>query len=130
MQKTELVVRFLLVLMLLVFGLNKFLHFMPQPEAPEEGGKFLGALFGAGYVFPTIGIVFLASALLLVAKRVVLALLLLAPIAVNIIGYHMAYDIAGIGGGALLTVLMGILTVLHIRSLGLLLRANVLSTDS
>ncbi|MFT7542895.1 MAG: putative oxidoreductase, partial [Gammaproteobacteria bacterium] len=116
MQKTELAVRYLLVLMLLVFGLNKFLHFMPQPEAPEEGGKFLGALFGAGYVFPTIGIVFLASAVLLVGKRVVLALLLLAPIAVNILGYHLKFDVAGIGGGAVLTALMAILTVIHVRS--------------
>ena len=92
--------------MLLAFGANKFLHFMPMPEAPEAGGQFLSALVGTGYVFPTIGVVFLLAALCLLTRRVALALVLVAPIAVNIIEYHLTFDPAGIGAGALLTFLL------------------------
>ena len=35
--KIEMVVRLLLALALLVFGADKFFHFMPMPEPPEEG---------------------------------------------------------------------------------------------
>ena len=105
-SRIELALRFVLIAMLAAFGANKFLHFMPMPEPPEEGGQFLGALMSAGYVFPTIGIVFLLAAACLLIKRVALALVLVAPIAVNIIGYHLAFDPAGIGAGAVLTFLL------------------------
>ena len=59
MNKTRTVIRFLLALVLAVFGADKFLHFMPQPDAPPEGGAFLGSLVDAGYVFPVIGLVLL-----------------------------------------------------------------------
>ena len=108
MNKTriELALRFILIAMLAAFGANKFLHFMPMPEPPEEGGQFLGALMGAGYVFPAIGIVFLVAAVCLLTRRVALGLVLVAPVAVNIIGYHLAFDPAGIGAGAVLTFLL------------------------
>lgn len=107
------IARILLAIMLLVFGANKFLHFMEMPEPPEAGGKFLGALMDAGYVFPTIGIVFIVSGLLLLIGRNALAVFLVAPIAVNILGYHIQYDMAGIGGGAVLTVLLLIVACLN-----------------
>ena len=120
-SKTESAARYLLAVMLAVFGADKFFHFLEMPDAPEAGGKFLGALFETGYIFPTIGAVFLVSALLLMLKRVVLALLLLAPITVNIILYHVTYDVAGIGGGAVLTALMLVLAVLHAKPMMALL---------
>ena len=97
--------RFLLAIALTAFGLDKFLHFMPQPEPPPEGAEFLGALFGAGYIFPTIGVVFLVTALCLVSGRVILGLMLLSPIVVNILLYHVTYDMAGIGPGAVIAAL-------------------------
>jgi len=105
--------RLLLALMITVFGANKFFHFMPTPDAPEDGAEFLGALFFSGYIFNSIGVVFLLSALLLITGRVVLALFLLAPVAFNIIGYHVAFDPAGIGAGAILVVLMLIVSWCH-----------------
>ncbi|MFT7518152.1 MAG: putative oxidoreductase, partial [Kiritimatiellia bacterium] len=56
MKNARTAIRFLLALVLAVFGADKFLHFMPRPDAPAEGGAFLGALHDAGYVFPTIGL--------------------------------------------------------------------------
>lgn len=106
LRALEIGTRVLLSLSLLLFGADKFLHFMPLPEAPEAGGQFLGALFGSGYIFPLIGVVFLSSAALFLTHRTVLASFILAPILVNIIAYHMRYDLPGIGGGAVLTVLL------------------------
>jgi len=105
--------RLLLALMVAVFGANKFLHFMEMPPPPEEGMKFLTALTASGYIFPIIGVVFLLSALLLLMKKVVLPLLLLAPIAVNILAYHLTYDPAGIGAGVVLVVLMLLVAWCH-----------------
>lgn len=113
--RIELVVRLLLALMAGVFGANKFAHFLPQPDPPQAGGEFLGALMDAGYVFPAIGIVFILSALLLLANRVVLALVLLAPIAVNILGYHIQYDLAGIGPGGVLAGLLLVLAIVRAK---------------
>jgi putative oxidoreductase len=104
--KIEMGVRYLLALVLLVFGINKFVSFLPMPAPPEDGGAFLGALGSSGYVFPALGIVYLLSAVLLIANRAVgFALVLLAPMTVNIILYHLRFDPAGIGAGGLLAIL-------------------------
>jgi putative oxidoreductase len=79
MKNARTVIRFLLALALAVFGVDKFLHFMPPPEAPPEGGAFLGALADAGYVFPAIGLAFLATSVCLLAARVARGLILLRP---------------------------------------------------
>lgn len=85
--------RFLLAFILIIFGLNKFLGFMPMPDPPVEGGAFLGSLMNAGYVFPFVGVVFLVSgALLAFNKAVGFALILLAPMTVNILLYHFRFD--------------------------------------
>lgn len=123
-SRLEQVVRYLLAAMLAVFGANMFLHFMPQPEPPVEGGKFLGALQEAGYIFPTIRVVFLVAALLLVAGRVALALLLVAPIAVNILGYHFKYDLPGTVMGGVLSALMVVLAVQRRKDIAALFRSG------
>jgi uncharacterized membrane protein YphA (DoxX/SURF4 family) len=82
------VARVLLGLVFLVFGLNGFLHFLPQPPPPARALGFFGGLASAGYFFPLLkGTEVLAGALLL-AGFVPLALTLLAPIIVNIVAFH------------------------------------------
>ena len=99
-------VRIVLGLILVVFGLNKFLQFMPFPPMPVPAGAFMGALMASGYLMTIVAIVEIAvGAMLLTNKYVALALLLLAPISVNIITFHIFLDIAGIGGAALVTIL-------------------------
>lgn len=88
-SKIPTVARILFGLVFFVFGLNGFLNFMPQPPQPEKAGMFLGALAATGYMFPMIkGVEVLAGALLLANRFVPLALILLAPIMVNIVAFH------------------------------------------
>lgn len=88
-QKTALVARVLLGAIYFIFGLNFFLHFIPVPPPPEAGAKFLGALFETGYIFPTIKVLEVVfGAFLLGGYFVPLALVVLAPITVNIVLYH------------------------------------------
>ncbi len=69
---------------------------MPTPPPPEVGAKFLGALFETGYIFPIIKTIEVVAGLALLAGVFVpLALLLLAPIVVNIVLYHLILAPAG-----------------------------------
>jgi uncharacterized membrane protein YphA (DoxX/SURF4 family) len=81
----------------LVFGLNGFLHFLPQPPMPAAAGQFAGALAATGYMFPLIkGTEVVAGALLLSGRYVPLALTLLAPVLVNILAFHAFLAPAGL----------------------------------
>src|SRR5262249_52050229 len=77
------VARALLGLVFFGFGLDGFLHFVPQPDPstlPPGSVAFASALIGTGYMFPLIkGTEVLAGALLLANRFVPLALALLAP---------------------------------------------------
>lgn len=89
-RKLALAARIGLGLVFFVFGLNGFLHFLPQPPAPERAGAFVGALLDAGYLMPTVKAVeVVAGALLITGVLVPFALTLLAPIIVNIVGFHL-----------------------------------------
>ena len=66
----------------------------------------------------------LLGRVLLGAKRVVLALLLVAPIALNILLYHFKFDLAGIGPGGLLSVLLLVLGTMHAREIAVLFRSS------
>jgi putative oxidoreductase len=85
--------RLLLGLIFLVFGLNGFFNFLPQPQMEGKALDFIMALVNTGYMFPVIkGIEVLASILLLTGIAVPLALLLLAPIVTNILLFHTFLD--------------------------------------
>ena len=94
------IVRILLGLMFLVFGLNGFLNFIPAPkDMPPEIMNVIGALMKAGYMTVVSGAEVLVAVLLLTNRFVPLALALLAPIVVGIITYHIAMQPATIGPG-------------------------------
>lgn len=98
--------RLLLGLVFVVFGLNFFFNFIPQPEHAGEAGVFLGALFATGYMFPLIKVTEIVAGLMLLTNRFVpLALLLLAPVLVNIVAFHAVLEPAGLGMGLALTAL-------------------------
>ena len=97
LQKVPAVVRSLLGLGFFVFGLNGFLHFLPQPPQPGPAGAFGGALFATGYMFPLIkGTETLAGLALLSNRFVPLALAVLAPVLVNILAFHAFLAPAGL----------------------------------
>lgn len=96
--KVIIAARVLLGLAFFVFGLNGFLHFLPQPPISGPPGEFLGAMIATGYLFPLLkGTEVVSGALLLSGRYVPLALTLLAPVLVNIILFHAFLEPAMIG---------------------------------
>ncbi|HEY4186392.1 MAG TPA: DoxX family protein [Polyangia bacterium] len=90
-------VRLFLGLAFTVFGLNFFLHFLPMPAPPPQAGAFLGALGGSGYLFPLLKATEVVTGLLLLGGLLVpLALTVLAPILINIIGFHLFLEPSGL----------------------------------
>lgn len=108
MQKVFVGARLILGLIFVVFGLNFFLHFIPMPPpGPQEAQDFLGALFKVGYLFPIIKVLEIVFGLALLAGIFVpLALVVLAPIVVNIALVHFILDTSGAPMAAALIVLM------------------------
>lgn len=85
------VARILMGLVFFVFGLNGFLHFIPEPKAamPPAAAAFATALMKTGYMMPLItGTQLVVGTLLLLNQFVPLALALIAPIIVGIITFH------------------------------------------
>ncbi|HEX3771259.1 MAG TPA: DoxX family protein [Polyangiaceae bacterium] len=89
-KKAPAAARILLGLIFTVFGLNGFLHFIPQPPLPAGPTlDFVMGLLGTGYFFPFLkGTEVLMGLLLLASRFVPLALTILAPIVLNILAFH------------------------------------------
>ncbi len=116
MDKLCLIARILLGLMFLVFGLNGFFNFMPPPDLPEAANSMMGALGATGYFFPFLKIVETVSGLLLlIGFFVPLALLMLAPVVLNIVLFHLFLAPGGILLG-LIALILGILVAWCYRS--------------
>jgi hypothetical protein len=87
--KAKTAVRLLLGAIFFVFGLNGFLHFIPQPPPAGLAAVFLGGLGATGYFFPLLkGTEVLVGLALLSNRFVPLALTVLAPVVVNIVAFH------------------------------------------
>jgi len=95
--KVPLIARTLLGLAFLVFGLNFFLNFLPQPAMPPaDVMAFVGALMTAK-IMTIVKIVEIGAAVLLLSNRFVpLALTLLAPVEIGILAFHAAFDPGGL----------------------------------
>ncbi len=88
-----------------VFGLNGFFNFLTVPEQAAEGKAFLGALIGTGYMLVAWKSVEITGGFLLLINRFVpLALILVAPITVNIFLYHLFLDRSGLPIGTFLLI--------------------------
>ncbi|HEY4103652.1 MAG TPA: DoxX family protein [Polyangiaceae bacterium] len=96
-NKLPTVARYSLGLAFFVFGLNGFLHFLPQPPISGPPLNFIGALIASGYMFPLLkGTEVLMATLLLANRFVPLALTILAPVMVNIIAFHLFLEPAAL----------------------------------
>ncbi|HLI64139.1 MAG TPA: hypothetical protein VKV05_12125 [Terriglobales bacterium] len=80
--------RILLGLIFVVFGLNGFLHFVPTPPYSGVAGQFMGAIFTSHFFVIVFLTQFVGGLLLLVNRYVPLGLLLLGPVLVNILSFH------------------------------------------
>ena len=100
------IVRLLLGLMFLVFGLNGFLNFIPAPkDLPPELVTVSTGLMKGGYMTVVSATEILVALLLLTNLFVPLALALLAPIVVGIITFHIAIAPATIVPGIVVLVM-------------------------
>jgi uncharacterized membrane protein YphA (DoxX/SURF4 family) len=89
--------RIVLGLIFFVFGLNGFLHFFPQPPMSGPPEDFLRALIATGYLFPLLKTTEVVTGALLLSGRLVpLALVVLAPVIVNIFAFHLFLAPAGL----------------------------------
>ncbi len=80
--------RIVLGLIFFVFGLNGFLHFIPSPQYQGLAGQFLGVIFKS-HLYVVVFLTQIVGGLLLLANRYLpLALLLLGPVLVNILSFH------------------------------------------
>jgi len=116
MKIVAMIARYLLGLMFLVFGSNMFLHFIPMGPMPAGvAGQFSAALFASHY-FYVVGAIMVVSAILFLVNRYVpLALVLLGPVLVNILLFHILMAPKGIATGAFAT-LLWLLTAYRVRS--------------
>lgn len=92
--------RFVLGSVFFVFGLNGFANFIPPPSEPipEAAMSFGVAMMNTGYLFQFIkGTEVLGGLLLLCNRFVPLALVVLAPIVLNILAFHLWLVPSGTG---------------------------------
>ena len=106
MKIVTLITRILLGLIFVVFGLNGFLNFLSMGPIPTGlAGQFIGALFQSHYFWVVAGLQVVGGVLLLVNRFVPLALVLLGPVIVNILLYHLFLNLSGIGMAIVVTIL-------------------------
>lgn len=97
MKYAIIIARVLLGLVFAVFGSNAFLHFIPMPPMQGQAGAFIGALASSGYIYVIALLQVVGGLLLLIGTRFVpLGLILLGPVIVNIMLYHIFLDPSGL----------------------------------
>ena len=91
------ILRIILAVGLIIFGLNKFFDFIPLFKMPIAAANFMESLEATGYVFYVVAILEIVIGLLLLFKKwVPFALILLAPISFNILLFHIFLDVSDI----------------------------------
>ena len=109
MKIVTLIARLLLGLIFVVLGLNGFLNFLSMGPMPTGlAGQFIGALVLSHYFWVVAALQVVGGALLLVNRFVPLGLVLLGPVIVNIILYHVFMNHSGAGLAIVVVILWGI----------------------
>jgi len=113
-DKVFLGIQILAGLMLVVFGLNKFLNFIPMPPQSAEMGAFMGALFATGYFMKLVAVVEIVAGLSFITNKfAALMAVVVLPVMVNATLAHLFLDPSGIGGAAMLTLFIILVMVHH-----------------
>jgi len=114
MKILTLIARLLLGLIFVVLGLNGFLNFLSMGPMPSGlAGQFVGALVLSHYFWVVAALQVAGGALLLVNRFVPLALVLLGPVIVNIILYHVFLNPSGAPLAIVVVILWGIVFYSH-----------------
>src|SRR6202047_3893595 len=106
MKIASTIARYLLASVFIVFGLNGFLHFIPQPPPPSElARQYFTVMFTSHYLVFVFALQLIAGVLLLFRRTVPLALTIAGPLIVNILLFHALMDPRGIVPGLVVTAL-------------------------
>ncbi|MFP9100187.1 DoxX family membrane protein [Flavobacterium sp. RHBU_24] len=110
-------VRIILGIILIVFGTNKIYSFIPLPDLPENAAGFLHSLMDTGYMLTVVAILEICIGVMLLLKLYVpFSLLVLVPISLNILLFHLFLDVPGIAPALIVVGLNCILLYKHRRS--------------
>ncbi len=117
MKVAATIARYLLGLLFVVFGLNGFFHFIPEPPQPHPAGaEFIHAIFASHFAASFFAMQVLGGVLLLSGFYVSLALTILAAELYNILAFHITFE-QGTGLPlALIPCVLWILVFLRYRS--------------
>lgn len=112
-EKVVMGVRILFGVFCLVFGLNKFIGFIPFPPIEGDGGELMRIYATSGF-FKLIGVIEIVGGLaLIVNKYVAISITFLVAIMFNALIFHALHDMGGIGGAVLGMVLGIVLFIAH-----------------
>lgn len=116
---------YLLALIYLIFGSNYFFHFLPMPPMGGNAGAFAGLLFTTKFLLVVKVLEVSLALLMLVPATRALALLLIAPVTVNILLFELL--IAQQPGIGILLVLLNGLAIYQLKDKYLSIVKNGLS---
>lgn len=96
-NRTYTVIRYLFGAAMTFFGICNLFQLLPQHEFAGEAGKLMQAFTDSGYILQAVGLTqLLLGTALLFNRFIPLALLLFAPIALNVFLFHLFLDIDSI----------------------------------
>jgi putative oxidoreductase len=105
-SKAFMVLRILLGLFVLVFGLNKFIEFLPAPEGmSEDAMTYFGALVNSKTMVLVAIVEIVAGLALIFNKFGALLTIILMSVSVNAVLFHAVLDQGNIAGSLVLLVL-------------------------
>ena len=117
--------RYVLGLLFVMFGANKWLHFAAVAMPGGDAGTYYALLF-RHHVMAIVAIFEVAGGLLLLSGRyIVLGLCLLCPVIVNILMYHLLFDSDRIMLAMVATCLEAFLLLVYRRAFAGVLQAKV-----
>jgi hypothetical protein len=106
MKIASTIARYLIALIFIVFGLNGFLHFLPQqPPKSEMVRQYVTVMLASHYFVFVFALQLIAGVLFLFRRTVPLALIIAGPLIVNILLFHGLMDPGGIVPGLVVTAL-------------------------
>ena len=96
LKALAIILRLVLGSIFLFYGLDAYFHFMPVTNVSDSAGEFIAALINSGYLWTLTKVGETVGGLMLLTNFYVpLALVLLAPIVVNIFCFHLFMNPAG-----------------------------------
>ncbi len=106
MKKTINIVLKVVLSLILIMPILGVLGVFPQPTADmyktKESYDFIMALYSSGYIMWLMGVVFALCLFLIIKNKMALVALLLLPISLNILGFHMFLDGGLFNAGAIM----------------------------